>query len=176
MSASTARGESLTHLGRPRALASMPAEVRDIADILGRAGLPAEASDSADELIWAKVAMAAPMGALSALLGRTVIETYKGTESRRALFAMVDEVLAVAAACGVSLERDSIRERCESTFPALGPHRSSMAADLIARRPTEIDALCLEVARLAAEHGVGAPLNRTVGLAVKAVETSYSSG
>ncbi|MEO7245098.1 MAG: 2-dehydropantoate 2-reductase [Rubrivivax sp.] len=38
--------------------------------------------------------------------------------------------------------------------------RSSMADDLALRRPTEIDALCGEVVRLAARHGQAAPLNQ----------------
>lgn len=46
--------------------------------------------------------------------------------------------------------------------------RSSMADDLALGRPTEVDALCGEVVRLAAAHGLDAPANRRIGDLVRA--------
>lgn len=46
--------------------------------------------------------------------------------------------------------------------------RSSMAADLAAGRPTEVDALCGEVVRLARAHGRAAPLNERIADLVRA--------
>jgi len=46
--------------------------------------------------------------------------------------------------------------------------RSSMAEDLAQARPTEIDALCGEVARLAQRHGLGAPVNERIAELVRA--------
>lgn len=46
--------------------------------------------------------------------------------------------------------------------------RSSMADDLAQARPTEIDALCGEVVRLAREHGVATPVNERIGELVRA--------
>ena len=45
--------------------------------------------------------------------------------------------------------------------------RSSMADDLALGRPTEIDAFCGEVVRLAAAHGLRAPCNEAIGALVK---------
>lgn len=45
--------------------------------------------------------------------------------------------------------------------------RSSMADDLALGRPTEIDAFCGEVVRLAAAHGLRAPCNEAIGELVK---------
>lgn len=46
--------------------------------------------------------------------------------------------------------------------------RSSMADDLALGRPTEVDALCGEVVRLAAAHGLEAPANRRIAELVQA--------
>jgi 2-dehydropantoate 2-reductase len=46
--------------------------------------------------------------------------------------------------------------------------RSSMADDLARGRPTEIDAFCGEVVRLARAHGLDAPLNAAIQRLVEA--------
>jgi ketopantoate reductase len=48
-----------------------------------------------------------------------------------------------------------------------------MAADVLAGRRTEVDALCLEVVRLGAERGVATPVAATVGHAIRALEATY---
>lgn len=45
-----------------------------------------------------------------------------------------------------------------------------MAVDLAEGRRTEIDAMCVEVARLGRDHGVPAPVNEVVGELVRALE------
>ena len=46
--------------------------------------------------------------------------------------------------------------------------RTSMANDLASGRPTEIDALCGEVVRLARDHGTAAPVNERISELVRA--------
>jgi 2-dehydropantoate 2-reductase len=47
-----------------------------------------------------------------------------------------------------------------------------MAVDLAEGRRTEIDAMCVEVARLGREHGVATPVNDVVGELVRALEAT----
>lgn len=54
--------------------------------------------------------------------------------------------------------------------------RSSMADDLAAGRPTEIDALCGEVVRLAQALGATAPLNQAMVQAVRRVSAPAAAG
>ena len=82
------------------------------------------------------------------------------------------EIAAVATACGAALEADEAWELCRSTFAGLGAHRASMAVDLAEGRRTEIDAMCVEVARLGREHGVATPVNDVVGELVRALEAT----
>ena len=173
MSRSTAARASVTHLGPPRTVTGLPAGVRAIAATLTEAGLPTEALDSADVVIWTKLALAGPMGPVTALLRRTVIDVATDEHASALIRALFDEIIEVAAATGVVLDREAVWEHALETFHGVGPHITSMAADVLAGRRTEIDAFCGEVARLGAEHGVPAPVNRSVWQALRAIEATY---
>ena len=176
MSLATAARTSVTHLGPPRGAASLPAAVVEIAAVLTAAGLPTEALDSADVVIWTKLALAGPMGPVSALLRRTVRDVAENEHSLALIRSLFDEIVAVAHATGVPLDRDAVWAHALRTFDEVGPHTTSMAADVLAHRRTEIDAFCGEVARIGAEQGVPAPVNRAVWQALKAIEATYETG
>ncbi len=176
MSPSTAARTSVTHLGPPRGAATLPAAVVEIAATLTAAGLPTEALGSADVVIWTKLALAGPMGPVSALLRRGVSDVAENEHSYALIRALFDEIVDVAHTTGVPLDREAVWVHALETFRAVGPHTTSMAADVLAHRRTEIDAFCGEVARLGDEHGVATPVNRTIWQAVKAIEATYDVG
>lgn len=178
MAPATAEGRSLTEMGPPRTVevsgdADVPSAVRDVAADLTAAGLPAEALPSADTVIWSKVAMAASMAGLTAALRRTVADVI-GEPTAWALWTdMFEEVVAVAAAAGVDLDVAALRNRCVDTYTSVGPHITSMAADVVAGRRTEVDALALGVAEEGRRVGVPTPVNDVVGRIVKSLEATY---
>lgn len=173
MSPATAARTSVTHLGPPRGAAEMPAGVRALAQTMTDAGLPTQALDSADVVIWTKLALAGPMGPVTAVLRRTVIDVARDEHGIALVRAMFDETVAVAHALGVPLEAEQTWQHCLQTFQGAGPHVTSMAADVINRRRTEIDAFCGEIARLGEQVGVPTPVNRTVWRQVRMIEASY---
>jgi len=173
MNTAAANGTSITHLGPPRGAPSLPDGVREVARVLTEAGLPAEALDSADLVIWTKLALAGPMGPLTAVLRRTVRDVANDPHALAVIREMFDEIVAVAHAAGVPLDRDAAWAHSLETFQGAGPHVTSMAADVLAHRRTEIDSFCGEVARLGEELGVPTPVNRTVWRQIKAIESSY---
>ena len=175
MSRATAARTSVTHLGPPRTGNPLPDGVKEVAATITAAGLPTEALDSADLVIWTKLALAGPMGPVTALLRRTVSDVAADEHAFALVRAMFEEIVAVAHATGVPLEEDAAWEHALKTFQEVGPHTTSMAADVLARRRTEIDAFCGEIARLGAEHGVPTPVNWVVGEALKAVEATYAT-
>ena len=173
MNAAAANRSSITHLGPPRGAPTLPDGVREVAAVLTAAGLPAEALDSADIVIWTKLALAGPMGPLTAVLRRTVRDVANDPHSLAVIREMFDEIVAVAHAAGVPLDRDEAWAHSLDTFSGAGPHTTSMAADVLARRRTEIDSFCGEVARMGEELGVPTPVNRTIWRQLKAIEASY---
>lgn len=176
MNPATANRTSITHLGPPRTEQAVPEGVRQVAQTLTDAGLPTEALDSADVVIWTKLALAGPMGPLTAVLRRTVRDVAQDETSLAVIQDMFDEIVSVANAAGVPLERESTWAHCLQTFSGAGPHVTSMAADVLGHRRTEIDSFCGEIARMGEELGVPTPVNRTVWRMIKMIEDSYDRG
>jgi len=140
------------------------------ASALTAAGLPAPIDPEVELVIWRKLVLAGSMGPLSAALGLTVGATFRNEPARALLRRLIGETAAVARACGVPLADEDAWALAEATFPSLGDHRASIAVDIAEGRRTEIDAMCVEVARLGREHDVPAPVNEVVGELVRALE------
>jgi 2-dehydropantoate 2-reductase len=166
---STATGRSLTSLAPPRDAPELLDRVGVIAAELSAAGLPAEARPDVDVLIWRKLAVAASMAPLSAILRFTVAETLANASAAALLRRLVEEVVAVGRACRVELELEEIWQHATAIFESVGPHYASMAVDVMAGRRTEIEAMSVEVARLGREHGVAAPVSDVLGALVLAL-------
>lgn len=165
-----ASGASLTSLGRPRSVATVPEGVRRLCEELTAAGLPAEALDDVDYVIWRKLCLAGSMAPVAAVLRSTVGDVMENSYARGLLHRVLDEIVAVARACGVQLDAGEIRGHADHTFSTVGKHPPSMAVDVARGRRTEIDAFCVEVARLGRERGVPTPVNEVLGELVRALE------
>jgi 2-dehydropantoate 2-reductase len=170
MSWMTATGESRTDVG-PSAIT--PPGALDAAAELARqmsdAGLPCFAGDDVATHIWTKLALAV-MGPVSAVVDATVADTWASADARRLLRTLHDEVVSVAAAEGVAIERDSSWRRAVATFEGTGQHFTSMATDLRAGRRTEVDAITGAVVERARRHGIAVPVAATVVALVHAAE------
>jgi 2-dehydropantoate 2-reductase len=166
----TSSGSSITQLGPPLGTRAVPEGVDDLATALTEAGLPCEVLLDAGVVIWTKLAMAATAGPLTAALGTTVEGMLSTATGRALLTRMFDEVVAVAAAEGVDLDRAAVWGHAMATYEAVGPHLTSMAADVAAGRRTEIDSFCVELCRRGVEHGVPTPTHDTIGRLIVARE------
>jgi 2-dehydropantoate 2-reductase len=176
MNPATADRTSITQLGPPRVEGASLDGVRALAVTLTEAGLPTEALESADVVIWTKLALAGPMGPVTSILRRTVIDVANDEHGSALIRAMFDEIVAVAHALGIPLDGEATWQHSVETFAGSGPHTTSMAADVLAHRRTEIDAFCGEIARLGAEYDVPTPVNRAIWHQVRMIEASYSRG
>jgi len=174
VTSSTASGDTVTYLGTPDG-PDAAAGVGTVAGVLTAAGLPAVVLPSANQAVWTKVALAAPMASISAVLGWSVSAVYEDERTRALLRILFDEIMAVTAAASIPLDAEEVWAYCEHTWQTVGPHMTSMAVDIIEGRRTEIDALNLEVARMGDVVGVSAAANRVVGLLVAAREQRLPS-
>jgi 2-dehydropantoate 2-reductase len=157
LSAATAETRSTTHVGPPRVPGGGLDGAEALAGLLSRAGLPAEAVRDIDQAIWTKLALAV-MGPVSAIVGMMVIDTWRHPDGPPLLERLHDEVVAVAIAEGVPLDRDASWATAVATYEATGRHFTSMATDIRYGRRTEIDAITGEVARRGRIHGVPVPV------------------
>jgi 2-dehydropantoate 2-reductase len=161
VSVSTAAGGSVTDLGRMGRARGGLERAEQVAATLTAAGLPSAASTQVDELIWGKLALAA-MSPLSSVLRVTVATVWNSAEGRALAERMFDEVVAVAAAEGVPLDRDEALAHATRTWAGTGEHYTSMCTDVRNGRPTELSTMGGAVARLGAAHGVPVPVHATI--------------
>lgn len=148
--------------------ASGPVEAQRVAALFERAGVPCPVVPDARPALWEKLVMNCVFNALSAL-GRSRYARLVADAGARALMAeVVAECVAVAGSEGVPLPpaeqlvADAIR-----LGTAMSGATSSMAQDLAAGRPTEIDALNGLVVRLGEAAGVPVPVNRALSTLVR---------
>ncbi len=151
------------------------ATLRQWADTFATAGLPLALQADMRPVQWGKLLLNLnnPVNALSCLPLR---EQLLDAALRRVLAALQQEALIVMRAAGIEPARlaavppawmPALLRLPTALFRVLAAGalrideraRSSMADDLAFGRPTEIDALCGEVVRLAAVVGGSAPLN-----------------
>jgi 2-dehydropantoate 2-reductase len=174
--------EAMFHRGTEGVLAAQDdAALRPWLPHFQRAGLPLHLHADLRGIQWGKLLLNLnnPVNALSGLPLRAQL---LDRDFRRCTAALVEEALAALQAAGIAPARvtplpprwlPGLLRLPSPVFRVLAARmlridaqaRSSMADDLRLRRPTEVDALCGEVLRLAQRHGVDAPLNaRMIGL------------
>jgi 2-dehydropantoate 2-reductase len=88
---------------------------------------------------------------------------------------IVHEVIAVAAASGVSLPLQPSLDAVARIAAGMPQQLSSTAQDMARRKPSEIDHLNGFIARRGRELGVPAPVNKTLHALVKLVESGYET-
>lgn len=110
--------------------------------------------------LWEKFLFMAPMSGLGALTRVPVgiVRSSPGTRelARRAM----TEIFQIARARGVALGADAVERTLQFTDGLPPEGTGSMQRDIMAGRPSELDAHSGSVVRMAAESGVDAPVNR----------------
>lgn len=139
-----------------------PEVVDALADGFRRAGIEAVWDPSVETAIWEKVAFNAALNGLCTICKCPVGDIGAHPETRALALAIGDEVAAVASRCGVPARVARIREAIAHALDHHRTHKPSMLQDLLAGRPTEVDAINGAVCRRAAEAGITAPLNGMV--------------
>ena len=135
-----------------------------------QAGLAAEADAEIRVAIWEKVAFNAALNSIAAVTGLSV-GGMDAPAGRRIAAAVVGEVVATAAAAGIELlDPDRIGGKIDFALANHRGHKASMLQDLLAGRPTEIEAINGAVARAAAAAGVATPVTSTLADLVRLIE------
>jgi 2-dehydropantoate 2-reductase len=148
-------------------------EVRLLAALLNRGGLPATALGDARGAQWTKLVFNSATSPVAALTGLTMGQLGETAGARELTGGLAAEGCAVARALGITLDDDPLAMIDEAVTHAYG-HRPSMLQDVLARRPTEIGVLNGGIVRGAGEAGVPVPLNQAVTALVNGLERSWA--
>jgi 2-dehydropantoate 2-reductase len=143
----------------------------DLVHALSAAGLQARADAAVWGAIWEKVAFNAAMNSICSVASCTVGQLGDHPEGRVLAHAVVDEVLAVAQAQGIEVNETEVRASVNHALDHHRDHKPSMLQDLLAGRPTEMDAINAAVLRYARLLKVATPLTQTLCTLVRLIES-----
>ena len=147
---------------------------RKMAAHLCDGGVAAEFSAHVAEHIWAKVVMNACVNGTCGIVRLRAREFFNHPEGFRTVQDITREVVAVAAAKGVTLDYDDLIEDMLAAVARAGEHYPSMAQDVRAKRKTEIEFLNGAIAGYGRELGIPTPANDYVTRFVKIIEDHYA--
>ena len=126
-------------------------------DALKATGSTVEVSDVILKVLWTKFVFIAPVMAMGSLTRVTFGEYRNVPEARTVLTDAISEVVAVAKAKGVTLDKDVVDTTLafiDSIAPGIKP---SMQRDVESGKPSELEAMIGAVVHLGAEHNVPTP-------------------
>lgn len=132
-----------------------------IVGALDGAGLNCKLDPHVEVAIWEKLAFNSALNSLAAVTGLTVGEMGDRQESRHIVFTIVDEVVTVARARGLSVDADHIRQAIEHAFANHRQHKPSMLQDRLAGRRMEIGTITGAVSKAGETLGVATPVTTT---------------
>lgn len=172
--ASEMRGPGrVKHNGRGELVIGAAPQSAALAAVLAAAGVPTTVADDIDAVQWAKLINNCAYNALSAVAGIAYGEMIAVDGVTAIITDAVNECMAVARACGVSLPPDVLRNTL--ALAASMPHQqSSTSQDLARGKPSEIDFLNGFIVRKGREHGIPTPTNHALQVMVKLAERSGS--
>lgn len=165
-------GDGLTAIGRRSSQVS--SQLSDLAAMLSDAGWKTVAVEDIHRWVWRKLAINSAINPLTALAGVPNRAISSDPELRQAAGAIANEVVQVAAAEGVTLNRDQIIRAVDEVARATGNDRSSMLIDLSSGHRTEIDAINGQVVRHARRHNVPVPCNDLLTKIIRAHERAHT--
>jgi 2-dehydropantoate 2-reductase len=163
---------SLTHMGMT-SVGEVPGgsseRVERLCTALVEAGFEARVHHNIMALVWSKFALNCAINALCAITGLRLAELARLPAMDELQDRVIDEVLAVSAARGVTLQFDdfraAVKRHCWWKFS-----RPSMLQHVEAGRRTEIDALNARLVDEGRRLGVPTPYNQAVACLLKGVE------
>jgi 2-dehydropantoate 2-reductase len=132
-------------------------------EAFGRArGLQATLSDDIQRAMWTKLVFIAAMSVVGATTRAPIGVTRTIPETRELLGRAFDEVRSVAVARGVDLPTDLVSRFLEFVDALPEEEITSMQRDVLAGRPSELEAQVGAVVRLGREAGVPTPVHQTL--------------
>jgi 2-dehydropantoate 2-reductase len=128
----------------------------------GARGLTAEAVSDVRSEVWRKFLFISSMSGLGAVTRASIGRLRSLPETRELMRRMMEEVREVAAAHGVPLPADTVAETLAYTDTLPPEGTTSMQRDIVAGRPSELEAQNGAVVRLGREKGVRTPVHDLV--------------
>ena len=163
----SSHGKGALRLGgyTPAANAGAPMAV----ELLTKAGFETIADPDVEAAIWEKLAFNAALNSVGAVLGMTNGQV-ADSPSRRIAYAIASETAETAAAKGVRVDAQAIREKIDYALAHHRGHKASMLQDRLAGRKTEIETINGAVVRAAESLGVATPVTSVLADLIRTID------
>ena len=182
----TAQGATVVEPGVVRNFGNLPSYIGElepglseraerIAAAFNAAGLETQASGALRRVMWKKFLANVALSAASGATNLTSQELMAIPELKTVCIGAMEEAALVAGAEGIALSEADKQEILAPlvSLDGTGASKSSLCADLLNERPTEIDTIAGAVVRLGKAHGIPTPINQTLVAVVKGKESHY---
>ncbi|MEJ2668485.1 MAG: 2-dehydropantoate 2-reductase, partial [Deinococcales bacterium] len=141
-------------------LAGADARAEQALEAFRDAGIEADLTAEPREAVWRKWVLICAFSGLTALTRKPIGDVLAQPETRELFRGAAAEVAALAAASGAALPRDVVDATMAFASETMQPSMtSSLAQDLAAGKPLELEALNGAASRLGRELGVPTPVN-----------------
>ena len=147
--------------------------LRKVRDSFEAAGLHCSITPDIMATIWTKVAVNATANSITSVCRLRCGVLISTPEAWQLALRILDEVVAVATADGVKLDREAIVDNVHKVMEAMPGHLTSMEQDVLAKRPTEVGSINGGVVKKAKALGLDAPCNETMYLLIRTIEQNY---
>jgi 2-dehydropantoate 2-reductase len=149
-------------------------DVRNLAEAINKGGIPCETTGMIGKDIWAKMLYNCALNPLGAILDVPYGQLAEHESTRAIMDSIVEEVFTVMKKAGYETHWESAKDFLKVFYGRLVPdtaeHKSSTLQDIIAKKPTEIEALNGAVIKLAEEFDIPVPCNFVVYNIIKFIE------
>jgi 2-dehydropantoate 2-reductase len=167
-------GSGPTYVGGYDEDGSLEAAER-VAELFVSGGFDVTATRTARTEIWRKLIHNAACLAVSGLTGLRAAALVEPGPCSDLVDDLAREAVAVARAIGLDITAEERIEGIHAVLRNAGDGVPSMLADVMARRPTEVDLINGAIVRAGDGAGLDAPLHRAMVRLVHALESSWPS-
>jgi 2-dehydropantoate 2-reductase len=162
------------HVNIAEAASGRSARLQRVVDVWRGAGFNAEAFDEPAPMIWGKYICNLAFSPVCTALSMRIGQVLDNPEACALAEGCAGEAYQVACAKGIKLEFTDAVARIHEFGRVIPNAKPSMLLDMLAGRPTEIDALNGALVREAERVGLAAPTNAFLTRVVHALEFKQS--
>jgi len=153
----------------------LSSELRGIRQLFNEVGIPTRLSRDIKSVLWSKLIINAGINALAAVthLRNGQLLEFEGTRAimRQAVF----EATKIAKRKRIKLQFDDSLTKIEAVCSATAGNISSMLADILKKKRTEIDFISGVIVRQGQSLGIPTPVNSLLVDLIKTIEACYNS-
>ncbi|HEX2952306.1 MAG TPA: 2-dehydropantoate 2-reductase [Armatimonadota bacterium] len=151
------------------------ARLDDFVQALLMAGFSVSITRDIRAALWNKVILNATINPVGALTGLRNGQLAEHEPSYKLMVAAAREAFSVARQHGINVDEQDWSARLHAICQATANNLNSMLQDVRHQRKTEIEAINGAIVRIAEQHGIQTPINRTLWYLVAALEQRYTA-